>query len=285
MQVRLKEKPTLDKVDLPASISTSFEKFITTKSQSDLESFLTDFRTLNSLEPEQENYIFTHIASISKSTLPAESPFPESKNDEKLSESIGYPVYAIFKVLHQYEEKCKKCFQNLLKHLKSKMSAIGYLLLYFLKVYMKLQTRKNPSSNHAFKSNVYKIYSDCISENNREKDSVDKILSIDLDLLEKENSQMFLWLLPDIYREFKNSMINNSNIIKILVGCVDAKNLRDLIYSIMQGKLVIFKNDGIIDCIRTSLEYETFEQYFLWQLVQAHDVPIEYIQVYFKYFF
>lgn len=143
---------------------------------------------------------------------------------------------------------------------------------------MKLQTRKNPSSNHIFKSNVYKIYSDCIGDS-KEKDNLDKILSLDLDLLEKENSQMFLWLLPDIYREFKISMINNCSIIKILVGCVDARNLRDLIYNIMQGKLVIFKNDGIIDCIRTSLSYETFEQYFLWQLVQAHDVPIEYIQV------
>lgn len=110
-------------------------------------------------------------------------------------------------------------------------------------------------------------------------EKVDQRLPKDLDLLEKYSSQMFLYILTDVYREFKANMVNNSEVLRIVVCCIDAKNLRDLIYQVTQGKLTIFKNDGVIDVIRDSLQYETFEQFCVWQLVQAHDVPIDFLQV------
>lgn len=236
-----------------------------------------DLRTCSTLDSDQENYVVANIAIIVKATLPTSKLFPESKNDEKqLAQSISYPIFSLFKIMYQYEEKLKKCVQTILKLVFNKITSVGYMLLYFLKVHTKLLSRKSSNTtNVTFKTNLYKIFCEYIDEN------VEAGLAKDLTDLENESSQMFLWILPDIYREFKSNMLNNSDVMRILVGCVDAKSLRDLIYNVTQGKLVLFKNDGVLKCVRESLNYETFEQYCLWQLVQAHDVPIECLQVLF----
>lgn len=274
-KVRLKEKPVPDKVQLPASISDTFEKFISAKTTTTFDAFLSDLRTCTTnLDSEQETYLVDNIASILKSSWAPLPAFPETKNDEKLlQQSISTPVFSVFKVMHQYEEKCKKCFQNIIKQVSKRLPMIGYSMLYFLKVHTKLQSRKNPNGNVVFKSNIYKTICDYADQ------KMESGLAKDLALLEEESTPIFLWLLPDIFREFKANMINNSDVLRILLGCVDAKNLRDIIYNVTQGKLTIFRNEGVLDCVRDSLCYETFEQIFLWQLVQAHNVPIEFLQV------
>lgn len=275
-KVRLKEKPAIEKVQLPAAISDSFEKYTKTKSSSTFEVFLNDLRTCTSnLNAEQEAYVVDNMLSIMKSTLPTEtSIFPDSRNDEKmLSQSISYPYFSVFKVLHQHDDKNKKCFNNIIQIIYDKLPSIGFMMLYFLKVYTRLLARKNPSGNATFKSNIYKNYCDHIDE------KVEVRLPIDLEMLEHESTNMFLWVLPDIFREFKSQTINNCDILKLLVSCIDSRNLRDIIYNVTQGKLTIFKSDGVIECVRKSLTYETFEQIFLWQILQAHHVPIESLQV------
>lgn len=275
-KVRLKEKPVPDKVQLPASINDSFEKFIKSKTSSTFEVFLNDLRTCTgNLDAEQETYVVENTVALMKSTLPTDTRiFPETKNDEKLlSQSIAYPFFSVFKVLYQHDDKCKKCFNNIIKLVYNKLPSVGYMMLYFLKVHTRLLTRKNPNGNVTFKTSLYKTLCDHLDE------TVENRLAIDLDMLETESTNMFLWVLPDIFREFKSNMINNSDVLKLLVGCIDSKNLRDIIYSVTQGKLTIFKNEGVIDCVRESLNYETFEQLFVWQLLQAHHVPIESLQV------
>lgn len=264
-----------DKVDLPNSINSSFEKFVTTKTSGTLDTFLSDLRTCTSLDGEQENYVVENINVVLKSSLPSSSIFPESKNDKNdeklLTSSISYPLFSLFKLMYQYEEKLKKCVQSVLKQVFNKSNGVGYMLLYFLKVHTKLLARKN--SNVSFKSNLYKILCDYLDK------KLDACLASDLALLECESPHIFLWILPDIYREFKTIVVNNSDVLRTLCGSVDAKGLRDIIYSVTQGKLTLFKNEGVLDCVRESLNYETFEQYCLWQLIQAHDVPFKYLQV------
>lgn len=275
-EVRLKEKPIPEKVQLPAAINNSFEKFMKSKTSSTFEVFLNDLRTCTSnLDGEQETYLVDTLVSIVKDTLPSLSiVFPESKSDEKvLAQSISYPLFSIFKVMYQHEEKCKKCFNNIIKQVVNKLPMVGFTLLYFLKVHTKLQSRKNPNNNVAYKISLYKTLCDHIDK------KLDNQLVKDLEALEIERTSIFLWILPDIFREFNSIMINNKNVLKLLVSCIDSKNQRDIIYSITQGKLTIFKNDGVLECVRESLNYETFEQIFLWQLLQAHDVPIKFMQV------
>jgi len=275
-KVRLKEKPMPDKVDLPNAIRDSFEKFVNSKTIGDFESFLSDFRTGSSgvqLDAEQENYVYTNVVNISKSLLPEKCEMDDFKNIQKLEQSINSPLFGLYKILNQHEEKSKKSIIDLLKYCNQRISGMGFHLLYYLKVSFKLQQKKTENSTQAIKTSVYKQFCQGTSQ------KVDVCLEKDLQLLERYNLNMFLWLLPDIYREFENHTVNNSEVLRIVVGCIDARNLRDLVFSITQKKLKILKEDGIIDVVRDSLEYETFEQMCVWQLLQAHDVPLARIQV------
>lgn len=235
-----------------------------------------DFRTLpaSALDEAQLQYVISNAHLILRETLPLQSIFPDSKTDEKnLAKSISYPIFGLYRFLYENEEKSKKPFQTMLTEICENIPEAGFLLLYFMKVHSKLQTRKNTQQSCQFKTNVYRLLCDAVDE------KIEDCLVRDLDLLEKENTGVFLWLLPDIYREFKSSTINNSDLLKITLRCIDAKNLRDLMYYVAQGKLTLFKQEGLIECMRDSLGYETFEQLCLWQLVQAHDVPLKCLQV------
>lgn len=268
------EKP--EKIELPAIISDSFETFVTKRNSFTWEAFLDDFRTLpaSAIDDTQLQYVISNTHLILRETLPLQSIFPDSKTDEKnLAKSISYPIFGLFRFLYENEDKSKKPFQSLLTEICKRIPETGYLLLYFMKVHVKLQTRKNAQQAAQFKTNIYRLICDATD------DKVDDCIARDLDLLEQENTAIYLWLLPDIYREFKATAINNSDLLKITLRCIDAKNLRDLMYYVAQGKLTLFKQDGLIECVRDSLCYETFEQLCLWQLVQAHDVPLKCLQV------
>ncbi|KAH8272175.1 hypothetical protein KR018_005668 [Drosophila ironensis] len=266
-KVRLKEKP---KIELADAIAESFESFIVKRNSLTWEIFLKDFRPLpaSAFEEFQLNYVISNTVLILRETLPQQNLFSESKTDEKfLAKSISYPLYGLFRFLYENDDKSKKPFQTLLSVICERIPETGYLLLYFMKIYCKLHKQ-----SYQFKTTIYRQICDATDE------KIGNCLIRDLDLLEKENTTIYLWLLPDIYREFKSIAINNTDILRITLRCIDAKNVRDIIYSIAQGKLTIFKQDGLIDCIRESFEFETYEQFCLWQLIQAHDVPLKCIQ-------
>lgn len=353
--MRLKEKPTaIETVDLPASLAPTFDKLLATRSAAALDTLLSDLRTSPAaavaLDADQEQYVVASVAEIVRNTLPADvAPFADSKSDERaLQSSIGLPLFRLFRCMYQYEEKLKKPVAQLLRQVFRKLDIpVGHLMLYYLKVTAKLQSRKglvdgaaaavnvaggggritptnasltsstNNSSATAttpttrsspfttttsatgknsspslvagadsvdaaasaicatggFKTAVYRQLCDYLDE------SLEACLARDLGELETASAPVFLWLLPDVVREFKPTLINNTAMLRVLCGCLDARGLRDLIYSVTQGKLTLFKNEGVLRCVRDSLVYETFEQYCLWQLVLAHDVPIEYLQV------
>lgn len=236
-----------------------------------------DFRPLSAsaFEEYQLNYVISNTVLILRETLPPhQNIFSESKTDERcLAKSISYPLYGLFRFLYENDEKIKKPFQALLSEICERVPETGYLLLYFMKIHCKLQTRKNSQQSYQFKTNIYRQI--CDATDNK----IGNSLVRDLDLLEQESTAIYLWLLPDIYREFKSIATNNTDLLRITLRCIDAKNVRDIIYAVAQGKLTIFKQDGLIDCIRESLDFETYEQFCLWQLVQAHDVPLKSIQV------
>lgn len=272
-KVRLKEKP---KVQLPTSLNSSFEKFVKSKSSSTLEVFLNDLRTFTqTIDAEQEAYIVENIVSIVNAALPKlADAFTESRaEDKQLSQSISSPLFSLFKVWYQHEDKCKKCFNHIVKVLANKLPAIGAALLYFLKVQMKLATRKNPSANATYKISLYETLCDYLNKN------VEQQIIVDLERIEAERTSIFLWILPDVFREFSEILVNNAEACKLLMSCIDAKNQRDIIYSITQGKLTILKDDDILDCIRESLQFETIEQIFFWQLVEAHEIELKSLQV------
>lgn len=282
-KVRLKEKPNSTKVELPASIAATFEKFLTTRSCSDFEAFLTDFRPCTSLTGDQEAYVHAQVIDVVRgsTTTTTNTILPESVGEDKcVQESLNHPIYVLFRLFSQNEEKSnKKCVQNLVAELYRRYPSAGCLLLYFLRVHAKVLSRKSTTSGSnaavPFKASVYKSVCAWAMPD----ETVEKCLARDLDRLERERSCVFHWLLPDIWMEFKTHLINNGEVLRVVLATVDATNLRDLIYAVTQGKLQLLREDGVLECVRASFTtYETYEQFCLWRLIQAHDIPIGRLQ-------
>lgn len=237
-----------------------------------------DFRPLpaSAFEEFQLNYVISNTVLILRETLPQQNIFSESKTEEKhLAKSISYPLYGLFRFLYENDEKAKNHFKPCCQKSVKEYLKLAICFCTLWKFIVSFKTRKNSQQSYQFKTTIYRQICDAADE------KIGNCLLRDLDLLEKENTNIFLWLLPDIYREFKSIATNNTDLLRITLRCIDAKNVRDILYSIAQGKLTIFKQDGLIDCIRQSLEFETYEQFCLWQIVQAHDVPLRCIQVWY----
>ena len=59
------------------------------------------------------------------------------------------------------------------------------------------------------------------------------------------------------------------------MSCVDGRQICSLVCHILAKDFIIFKKDCYQDVLRSSLTWETFEQYALWQLLGAHDLPLD----------
>lgn len=263
------EKPIIQTIS--EDIVQSLNTFVMTKSLVSIESLLNLLNESSLLSVEQEAYVYEKIVLSLKQSLSNYTILPVSKSEESLSDCIDHPIFGLFKPLYQ-EEKSSSNITNLLTYIQKQIPSTGYLLLHYLKVYAKLQSRRKENSQGIFKSSVYTHFCDVIQSKLQHQ------LKFDLDLLEKSNSHVFFWILPDLFKEYKQVMLNNCEILSIVIGAIDANNLRDIIFNVTQGKLVIFKNEDIVQVIRESLEFETFEQFCFWQLLQAHDIPLESFQ-------
>jgi integrator complex subunit 3 len=280
-KVRLREK-SASEMDLPESLKNTFEKFLLTRSLVDFDILLSDFLTglEVQLDQDQESFLFENILNVCKMTLPEKCQSEDFKNLQTLEKSVNYPIYGIFKKLYEYDENGKKCtmMMKLLEYCYTRLPDIGFLLLYYLKVHSQVVSKKNEKIPTNFRSSVYKLFYQWINPRPKDVNKIDAYLIRDLLLMEQHSFNMFFWILPEVFREFENLLVNNSEILKIIVSCIDAQNLRHLIFDITQGKFVMLKNESAIDVVRESLSFETFEQMCFWQLFHAHDIPISCIQ-------
>ena len=88
---------------------------------------------------------------------------------------------------------------------------------------------------------------------------------------------MFYYILPQIYIVFQNIAIGNIQLLHLVVSTIDSLQLQHLVCKIMQGHLKILKKDSFSSILTETLNWETFEQYCYWQIVYAHDFPIDII--------
>ncbi|XP_019696020.1 integrator complex subunit 3 isoform X1 [Harpegnathos saltator] len=232
--------------------------------------------------------------------------FPDNLNEETLTDSISTPLFVMFRNQFQLckeEDNRRKLLARVLAEMQSLQPRIGYLLLYFLKVWgreeekregeprlvlgkntryqsEKIRGRKRNSSLTSFDfSNVLNdvkasVYKDFCAQ--REK-KLDVCLVSDLKLCHEDNIFMLCYLLPDVYTGFQNVAVGNAQLLHLVVSTVDSCQLQDLICQIMQGHLKMLKKESFTSLLTASLNWDTFEQYCFWQLIFAHDFPIDYV--------
>ncbi|GAB6031207.1 Integrator complex subunit 3 [Chamberlinius hualienensis] len=193
-----------------------------------------------------------------------ETVFPQEIDEESIEDSIGSPLFVIFRNLCQMpeEDPSREPILMLLSEMYARQPKVGYRLLYFLKA----------SKINDDKMGTYKDF--CKSVDNKD---LETCLLNDLRLCQEDDLRLFCYLLPDIYSQFPNIALGNAEILNLIVSCIDSSQLQDLICHILQGNLVMFRKDSFLSVLNASLEWETFEQYCLWQLIAAHNIPVDYI--------
>ena len=187
-------------------------------------------------------------------------------NDDEIleEESIKLPLFTLLRELVQTPEEDQN-LRDTLVTIISEMSAyskcIGYLLIYLNRI-----IKPNDETMSA--------YRELVKQTNKD---LNECLLKDLEVCQLEEQEMFCFLVVDVFKIFSNICIDNPSIIYLIVSCVDALQLQELICQIIQGNLILFKKESILSVINASLEWETFEQICLWKLIDAHDISLDYI--------
>lgn len=196
----------------------------------------------------------------------------------ELDAALNNPLFAMFSYLtgsgHDNEIKRKLILETLKEiHSQNTLHNVGFCLLFYLKVCYERERRGERDAakrrNVKFKAEVYREY--CSNLEIKLADS----LAFDFERCQECDANVLVWLIPDVYREFKDQAQNHIRLLHAIVMALDAGQLQRLVCLTLQGTLMMFKSDDITTMLSTSLGWETFEQYCLWQLLTAHDISVE----------
>lgn len=188
--------------------------------------------------------------------------FPKEPTQEVVDERISRPLYVLFRHLYQLSQKDDKRRHplfSLLLEMYNKHPRIGYLLLFYLKTC-------KPSDK---KSALYKDM--CTSRKKNEEEC----LLQDLVLCQEDDVNALCWLVPEVYGLFPDIVVGHPEILQIICAAIDAQQLQDFVYLVLQGELEMFRQDQFANVLLASLSWETMEQCWLWQLAAAHDITLD----------
>ena len=167
--------------------------------------------------------------------------FPNSVDDESLEESIGSPLFVIFRNLCQTPEDNpnRVPILSILAEMSNHSNSIGYLLLYYIKVSKSYDGKM--SANREFAKTLNKDLRSC--------------LLTDLGYCQEDDINLFCFVVSDIYNHFPMIALNNPDLLHLVVSCIDSNQLQDLICLILQGNLIVFKKDGLLSLLSKFTSY------------------------------
>lgn len=219
-----------------------------------------------------------HIPAIAKSLSSSikmdirDEIFPEIQTQEHLLDSIKSPLFVLLKTLYNFskDEVGKDVLNRLIAEMYPDLPNLGYLILYFLKVQIRTENKKEDHTKaSALKIGIYKDFCQSIEK------KIDICIFDDLYACHLADTKLMMWIVPDLYRDFKQQTLNNAQILHVIISAIDSKQLQTLVGKVLQGHLVMFKPENINGLLKISLSWESIEQFFLWQLVNAHDFSID----------
>lgn len=216
------------------------------------------------IEDENARQVAEKLSDILKDQFEGRI-FPENPTPESIEDSIGQPLFVIFRSLCEISEidPNRTPILTVLAELYGLQPKLGYYLLYYLKSYNQLDSKS--------KSGLYKDLMLAIDDNN----SLDICLVNDMRQCQEDDVALFVWLTPDIYTNFQKAAIGNVDLLYLVVSCVDGLQIQTLVCHIISRDFIMFKKDSFQPVINASLTWETFEQYALWQLLSGHDLPVD----------
>nr|XP_060499242.1 integrator complex subunit 3 [Panthera onca] len=217
--------------------------------------------TQEDFDSEQLSVLASCLQELFKAHFRGEV-LPEEITEESLEESVGKPLYLIFRNLCQMQEDNSSfsLLLDLLSELYQKQPKIGYHLLYYLRA----------SKAAAGKMNLYESFAQAT-----QLGDLHTCLMMDMKACQEDDVRLLCHLTPSIYTEFPDETLRSGELLNMIVAVIDSAQLQELVCHVMMGNLVMFRKDSVLNILIQSLDWETFEQYCAWQLFLAHNIPLE----------
>ncbi|TNN17596.1 Integrator complex subunit 3 isoform 1 [Schistosoma japonicum] len=181
-------------------------------------------------------------------------------SEEHLEDCLEFPIFIPFRHLLQMNpgDPKRELLLLLLTEMQTRQPRLGYHLLFFLKI----------SKLNDEKMSIYRNF--CASQVNPNlRDSLFK----DMQLLSDDNRRLFAYLLPDVFTVFSSELSDDTEFLRLIVATIDPGMCNSLISEIVRGHLNLFPNNDLTNILNASLEWNSIEQLFFWQLINAHEIP------------
>ena len=121
------------------------------------------------------------------------------------------------------------------------------------------------------------------NELKKEKQDFEKFFLDDMKLCQQDDGDLFCFLILFIYKNFSAISVNNSEMLFLIVNCIDSIQCKNLLSLIISDELKLLKATmqtslKFIQCLYQSLQWDTLEQIFFWKLLFAHNnITIDYL--------
>merc|ERR1719233_590247 len=192
--------------------------------------------------------------------------FPQtSVTPALLQECLSQPIFSLF---HCLTDPRKDSVMELLANLQFLQPRLGYCLLLFL------TSSPEADISQEDKISLYTEFCHAIASGC----SLADCLVRDLTSCQDDDVDLFLYLVPSLYRLFPSSTLGNVPLFYLIVSCVDGSQIQNLVYKIVSQQLILLHGDTCLAVMEASLDWETFEQYAFWNIYNAHELPIASIQ-------
>ncbi|KAB7497165.1 Integrator complex subunit 3-like protein [Armadillidium nasatum] len=227
------------------------------------------------LDSEEAQHLAACLSYLLSSDLNYESSLLPSKvTPETLDQSLNRPLYILFENLITLTEDDhrRQSLLLLLSELHKASPAMGYHFLYFLKATMVRREEEDEEEQHSGSGALLQMYRD-LCKASGQKDFTGFILK-DLHICCERDPRLISWVVPDIYRTFPKQTKGNVDLLQLILERLDSSQSHDLICMVLQGSLQMFDNSSFTNILEKSLQWETLEQNFLWQLARAHEIIV-----------
>jgi len=184
--------------------------------------------------------------------------------DRNVEDCLDGPIYVLCQniCILPTHDVGRERYLTLLGALHSVDHKIGYRFLFFLKASVLDDERLSMYEDFANTFRGEKTLQACLIE--------------DLKVCQEYDVKAFRYIISSIYKKFPEHVVGNSEVLHMLVGNMEPRQLNQLMSEITLGELTIFGEDGKLDALlETTLEWESFEQQCVWHLIQAEDVLLE----------
>ncbi len=191
----------------------------------------------------------------------------DEATEEAVEESVGRPIFVLFRALCETSDADpgRSVLLQVLAELYALQPRVGYYLLYFLSA--------DPKARSAAARDRAAAYRD-LCEAIDDKYSLDICLVNDMRQCQEDDVSLFVFLLPDLFACLPKAAVGNTDLLYLVVSCVDGRQVQRLVCRVLARDFSMFRRDGFASVLGSSMGWETFEQYALWQLAAAHDLPL-----------